>query len=107
MSSIDKHFVKHTQKVTNQIITSEKKYYCNLPSNAEDVEGRVVLLTQRFNLLEEKLKTQSQLQNEIVMFDEKADRLGNMSVANELPITGIPSMQNENLIDVFKISAIL
>ena len=35
------------------------------------------------------------------MLGEKADRLENMSVANELRITGIPSTQNENLLDVF------
>ena len=55
----------------------------------------------RINVLKEKMETQSQLQNEIVVLGEKADRLENISVANELLITGIPSMQNENLLNVF------
>ena len=41
-------------------------------------------MEQRINVLEEKMKTRSQLQNEMVGLGEKADRLENMSMANEL-----------------------
>ena len=60
------------------------QFYSNLPNSSEDVEGRVVLMEQRINVLEEKMKTRSQLQNEMVGLGEKADRLENMSMANEL-----------------------
>ena len=45
MSSLDKRLVKHTQEVTNQIITSEEKIqFSELSTKLEDVEGRVVIM---------------------------------------------------------------
>ena len=62
MDSINKRLVKHTEEVTNQIIAFEVKILqqlSKLRTKLDDVEGRVVLMEQRINVLEEKMETQS------------------------------------------------
>ena len=109
MVGIEKRLVQPTEEVTKQIIPSELKIlqqFSELSAKLEDVEGRVdilfnkistlenqisgvAFLEQRVNQLEDKLKIQVQLQNTITTLGEKADRLENMSVANEVRISDI------------------